>query len=244
MTVRIALVLSTLLLVTGCGGGDDDSSGSDSSGIDANGINGIYVGGGNEVGFGNFVIVALVDNGRIQAASDTGVIYNGSVSLQENNRFSSSLVLYDDFDSTRFATASLNGNYVAGRSLTGSYSASTNTTGSVNLDYSPDIYERSASLDLISGSWMVNSVSTSSTVTFEQNGDIFGTDSDGCVFSGSTTVPNTNRNMYKVSLKVENCGEFNGSYSGLGALSSADASNEFVVIATNANYGFAFDLIR
>lgn len=243
--LKTMLVLAISFFISACGGdGSDSSSSNDSPQIDTRQVNGIYLGQGEEVGFGSYTIVALVNNGQIQAVSDTGVIYGGPVRLQEGDRFSSSLTLYDEFDNRRFGTASLGGNYVSERLLYGDYNSSSGAKGSFDLTYIPEIYERSASLDMISGTWMVNNVSASSSVTFDSNGGIFGTDSDGCVFSGRLVVPDDKRNLYQVSLTIESCGQYNGSYSGLGAMYSVSENDEFVAIATNSNYGFALDLIR
>lgn len=244
---RITLAFIVAFLLTACGGGGGgggSSSSGDEPDVSASQVDGLYLGQGNEAGFGTFTIVALVKDGLLQAISDTGVLYSGSLNLQESRKFSSSLVLYDEYDSMRYGTASMSGNYVGRDSISGDYSASTGATGSVSLSYVPEIYERPASLDLVSGSWRVNNLSTPTTVTFDQNGDIFGTDSNGCVFSGGVTIPDKSRNLYKVNLRIESCGEYNGAYSGLGSLVSESGSEDFIIIAANSNHGFGLDLIR
>lgn len=242
---RITLAFIVVSSLTACGGGGGgSSSGGDDPEVSTSQVDGLYLGQGNEVGLGTFTVVAIVKDGRLQAVSDTGVLYSGSMNLQESSRFSSSLVLYDEYDSMRYGTASMSGSYVGLESISGDYNASTGAAGSVSLSYVPEIYERPASLNLISGSWSVYNLSTPTTVTFDQNGDIFGTDSNGCVFSGGATVPDGNRNLYKVNLRIESCGEYNGSYSGLGSLVSESGSEDFIIIATNSNHGFGLDLIR
>jgi hypothetical protein len=63
------------------------------------------------------------------------------------------------------------------------------------------------------------------TVTFDANGQLNGSHSNGCVYSGTASLPNAPRNLVKLNVMLSNCpssitgsGSMNGAYTGFGAL--------------------------
>ena len=67
------------------------------------------------------------------------------------------------------------------------------------------------------------------TVTIEADGRLTGSYSNGCVFNGSASIPDTSHNMVQLQIDLANCGsrgslkQWNGAYTGLGVLLSGDA---------------------
>ena len=67
------------------------------------------------------------------------------------------------------------------------------------------------------------------TVTIEPDGGLNGSYSNGCVFNGNASIPDTSHNMVRLQIDLANCGsqgsskQWNGAYTGLGLLLSGDA---------------------
>ena len=67
------------------------------------------------------------------------------------------------------------------------------------------------------------------TMTIEADGRLTGSYSNGCVFNGSASIPDTSHNMVQLQIDLANCGsrgsskQWNGAYTGLGLLLSGDA---------------------
>jgi hypothetical protein len=64
------------------------------------------------------------------------------------------------------------------------------------------------------------------TVTIDASGQLNGSYSNGCVFDGSASIPDSSHNMVRLQIDLANCGSqgssksWNGSYAGLGLLLS------------------------
>ena len=81
-------------------------------------------------------------------------------------------------------------------------------------------YEEGAPLEALSGIWSYNESSSGGgvytvTVEIDGNGQLFATDTAGCVFNGQLTVIDDRYSAYRVVVEVSACGEVNGNYSGL-----------------------------
>jgi hypothetical protein len=69
------------------------------------------------------------------------------------------------------------------------------------------------------------------TLTIDANGSIAGSHSNGCLFNGQATIPDSARNMAQLEMQLTNCGSltssrrWNGDYQGLGILLRDSASN-------------------
>lgn len=248
MAVKKLIPITLMALgLAACGGGSSDDGDSPSSGEqvsdNTNQLNGIYYGEGNESGFGQFEVISFVQDGRIYATANTGVGYSGSIKAGSGNEVTGSLTLYD-FDNAAFDTAALNGEYASKDYIDVAYARQTGPEGLVSLAYSAQAYEQPASLSKIAGVWTVTNLAANTSVTINSEGEFFGTDSEGCVFSGSFSVPNSNANLYNVDLKLESCGQINGQYSGLSAWSSTQTGEQLLALVSNSEYGFAYDFIK
>ena len=103
---------------------------------------------------------------------------------------------------------------------------------SFNLSPSAD-YNRALSLATLAGTYSRrdNSIfgeEVTLTVTIEASGRLNGSYSNGCVFSGSASIPDATHNMVQLQIELANCGshgsskQWNGEYAGLGVLLSGD----------------------
>lgn len=81
------------------------------------------------------------------------------------------------------------------------------------------VYERLSSLAIIAGSYSPNvDLYTGEHYIIDEDGVLSGGNGDGCSYYGKVWIIDPNRNLYRLNLSVSNCGELDGAYSGLGAL--------------------------
>lgn len=76
-----------------------------------------------------------------------------------------------------------------------------------------DVTADGASLDAIKGNY--SDLNQTASVAIDTDGVITGSDVDGCIYEGQVTIPNTDINVYELSLTISTCGEYDGDYSGL-----------------------------
>lgn len=87
-------------------------------------------------------------------------------------------------------------------------------------------YRRALSLEALAGSYAQHSLSgTTMTLTIQPDGQLSGSNANGCAFSGSATIPDGRRNMARLRMRMSSCGgsrlsekQWNGAYEGLGLL--------------------------
>jgi len=97
-----------------------------------------------------------------------------------------------------------------------------NDEGSLALAYDPS-YETESSLDKTSGIWTYSGAAGYTvTLTIEFDGDIFGSDTNGCVYSGLISVLDSSYNAYRAVVLITECGLVNDEYNGLAFLSDFD----------------------
>ncbi|HET9448532.1 MAG TPA: hypothetical protein VFO35_19835 [Steroidobacteraceae bacterium] len=94
-------------------------------------------------------------------------------------------------------------------------------------------YDRSVSLATLAGVYTQTTQTilgeqVTLTVTIDASGQLNGSYSNGCVFDGSASIPDSTHNMVRLQIDLANCGSqgssksWNGSYAGLGVLLSED----------------------
>lgn len=85
-------------------------------------------------------------------------------------------------------------------------------------------FERPASLDQLASTYTrTTSIGYTMTLSVTQGGQLTGSDSRGCVFNGSVTVPDPSHNLYQLDVVATSCGILNGTYAGRGTLLDATA---------------------
>ena len=62
------------------------------------------------------------------------------------------------------------------------------------------------------------------TITVNGSGNLSGSDSGGCIYSGNVQIIDSAYNIYRLNIRVANCGQFDGSYVGLGGYDPSDSS--------------------
>ena len=96
-------------------------------------------------------------------------------------------------------------------------------------------YDRSVSLATLAGVYTQTSQTilgeeVTLTVTIDASGQLNGSYSNGCVFNGAASIPDSTHNMVRLQIDLANCGSlgsskasWNGAYAGLGLLLSDNA---------------------
>lgn len=249
-----ALVFTALFILSGCGGSSSSAGPAPTptptptppAGLTLNDVAGFYSG---EVTSGEntiFVDALISSTGEIRVVTELDEQLTGNITLS-NNGFSD--VEFLSF----FPENSSDSGVILGRlntkgSLTGEFS-STELIGSgsfdgINTSYSltkEEFSSNGASFDDFSGNYA--SLSDDAQISFDSDGVINGLDTDGCLYGGQVSIPDSNTNIYSLSITVDNCDVFNGTFDGLATLVPAGSIEDIDVnaILLNADDG-AFSL--
>ncbi len=145
------------------------------------------------------------------------------------------------------STLSLDGEVTERDGMFGTY-AGEGAEGRFALTYSP-AYEDGSSLDLLSGLWTYSQSSSGGavytiTVELDDSGQLFGSDTAGCVFNGQLDLIDDRYSAYSAAISVSSCGEVNGDYSGLVFYPSAGATDFLYLGTDNGQFAFAVQLGR
>lgn len=178
-----------------------------------------------------YTVVGLIaPNGEARLIADSGEQVKGKLNLY-GQTFSGNMVSY-----------SYSGSLLYRGSFSGSYTQDTinaetiingNVTSKVSLNLDPSTH-LGASLERVAGTFVTADQQTS--IGIDKGGAISGSDTRGCIYIGSIQAPDTNINVYSISLGVSNCGEFNGNYSGLGTVQRIDDITALIFQVDNGSY--------
>ena len=122
----------------------------------------------------------------------------------------------------------------------------TTQSSSAQLDMSYSaLYEAGSSLALTAGVWSFGEAflgggAYAVTLDIDADGRLFGNDSDGCIFSGAVSTIDDRFNAYRTSVRIDNCGNFDGDYNGLAFLSDGDVGRLNALTLSVSNDVFAF----
>ena len=122
----------------------------------------------------------------------------------------------------------------------------TTQSSSAQLDMSYSaLYEAGSSLALTAGVWSFGEAflgggAYAVTLDIDADGRLFGNDSDGCIFSGAVSIIDDRFNAYRTSVRIDNCGNFDGDYNGLAFLSDGDVGRLNALTLSVSNDVFAF----
>jgi len=91
------------------------------------------------------------------------------------------------------------------------------------------MWDRPASLDSAAGTYTrSDSSGYAMSMTISANGQLSGSDSRGCQFTGTVHVPDPAHNLFRMETEVSSCGTFDGHYEGMGTLVDADAMQDWM----------------
>lgn len=225
MQVTRIFVLFLVLMAAACGGDDGGGSSVPPPAPEPDmSPGGIWYGTAQSDFSGTTDVVGLVTEAGqgIIIELDTASMYTTSLSV-DGAQYSGELRGYAAPgyvfpDGSTLATGSMEGDIEERNRLSGSFTLA-GSGGSFDLHYDRDSYEQTASLAIATGTWGYQlSSGYSVSVGINANGQLFGSDSDGCQFNGSISIPDGDYNAYAIQITVSSCPGVNGDYSGLGMI--------------------------
>ncbi len=231
------------LTLAACGGGGGGGSDPDTP-PPVSEVDGIWRGSFVSDSTGSYSLLGLIKDGEIRMLSaDNGSIHAGTASVASGGVFSATTTDYA-IGGTVYAETSMTGSYVQGQSISADYTATNGDSGTVSLTYD-ELYDRDSSLALTEGIWSVTEGAYTFTITIQADGTLDGSDTDGCIYSGSVSIIDSNKNLYDVDVSAANCGVADGDYNGYGVISDDQSANDtFSLVANNENYIIYGDLTR
>ena len=115
-----------------------------------------------------------------------------------------------EFEGSAEEATTLNGSWVA--------SVDKGITGKFSLTYD-EVYAEDSTLTRLAGNYSAQEANGfSRSVVILENGDIEGSDSDACTYSGDAAIVDTRWNAYRMTVAIAGCDERSGDYAGLGFL--------------------------
>jgi hypothetical protein len=236
------------LIVSGCGSGGGDSTGSSSS--PAQSIAGIWTGTLTSTTLQTaYGVVGLITESGTARFANTSTLaqYGGQVSVNGGS-FSSAATAYAPYggifpNGSTVGPVSVSGTFTEKGVMEGSYSG-VGDAGTFYLTYS-SLYDRPSSLALVSGTWKGSIEGYANTLTIDSVGNIDGSSTSGCTYSGNIGIIESSHNEYALTLSIGNCGGRDGLYSGLAALTDVNATNDSLLASvSNASYSYVASMTR
>jgi len=133
-------------------------------------------------------------------------------------------------DGSGLTSLEITANITERTQISGDWTAGSGETGTYTLDYD-NVHARPSSLASLADTWFFTDGAYSLFLSIDGNGDITGSDTDGCVFNGSSFIPDAAFNTYALTIDLSGCGAFNGTYQGLAFLTDSVATEDTLVVA-------------
>jgi hypothetical protein len=222
--LRKILVIALVSLVASCGGGGDSSNASTE--IAAAGI---YEGTLTPTGgTADVVFFMITSDGKVALVDVT--TNEGFIGTKTGNTLNGTIYSSVSVPATGEITT------VSGNNISGTYTSSIGG-GTYSLVANTNLYNRTSSLSKLEGTW-VDSVFTSGTGTttwvIQNDGAFIVSSTLGCNATGAFSVINTTKNEYNLTLNITTCIGFNGSYTGIAALSDTFNTDDSISLVFNS----------
>lgn len=135
----------------------------------------------------------------------------------------------------------------SGNNISGTYSSSIGG-GTFDLVADVNLYNRGASLSKLVGTWVdsfFTSVTGTTTWVIQSDGSFTMSSTSGCSATGQFSLIDPSKNEYEINLTVSTCPSFNGTYSGIGALSDTFFTDDLLsFIFNNGSLGGLFQPVK
>jgi len=152
-----------------------------------------------------------------------GVVLRGPVTVS-GDELTARATLYEadgaDIASAR-GTIELDGTVDERSRITANFTDSDGVRDRLSLVYDSN-HERDSSLDLVAGTWSRTIGTETLTLTVADTGTLDGSDSAGCVYTGSISTIDPDFNIYGLTVTITICVAKSGTYTGYGQLQDAD----------------------
>ena len=183
------------------------------------------------------------------ASTSTLAQYSGVISVIGNsNSFSGNVTAYapvgETFpDGSTVGIVSVSGTFTGQGAISGTYSG-VGDSGTFSLTYS-GLYNRPSSFAAIAGTWEGPVQVYTNTVTVGPSGNIIGSSTAGCSYSGNVGIIDPTYFAYNVNFSIINCGLESGTYIGLAALTDTVTANDTLLIeVSDPSFSFVASLTR
>jgi len=204
---------------------------------------------------GTDIVSGVVTSNELRLFSASwGGQYAGTGSVSGSS-FSGTLTAYAPWgyvfrDGSKIGSVTINGTVKYRDSISGTYSG-TGDNGTFSLAYD-SLYLRTPSLSLVGGNWLHQSDQLGTVPwTIDANGNITGSSSGGCVYSGEVSIVGIGVgysccNAYRISINISSCGALNGNdYNGLAFLDDTTKQNDTLIASVaNPTQAFTANFIR
>jgi hypothetical protein len=240
--------LAVCLLISACGSGGGGDTGSSSSPPQS--IAGIWTGTftSNVLHTAYGVGGLITESGTARFANTSLLSQYGGQATVNGGSFTSAATAYAPYggtlpDGSTVGPVSISGTFTEKGVMSGSYSGA-GDSGTFYLTYS-SLFDRPSSLSAIAGTWTASAAGYANTLMIDSGGNITGSSTSGCTYSGNVGVIDSTHNLYSLTLTIGNCGGRDGSYSGLAALTDVNATNDsFLISVSNASYSYVSTVMR
>ncbi len=235
----ISVISLTTLAACGGGGGSSDSN-TDTPVADA-AVGGIWVGTVTDNVFNDpqLFLGVSTDDGRFRFLSaDTLGQFVGAFdadgTLLSGSGVGIAPVGNTWLDNSTTIDISMTGTITERTRMSGSWSGGTGETGTFSFSYDA-MYDRGSSLTTVAGSWVSRDEFDNpvGSMTIDSAGRVDGQDAAGCLYSGDVTIINASYNAYNLSMAVSNCGDLDGTYSGLAVVADAAGTDDLLIYSVD-----------
>lgn len=241
------IAISTIALLTACGGGGGSGSPVD--------ISGTYIGSFTTAGSEPSDLAGIFDpRGEFRMFSfDGGRIYAGRINGDPSD-FVGSLTSYDIVNETDFSLlalrsegGSLSGAVTLGGNVSGTFSSSNSgQVGSFSLEPLGPPNEAATDISAFEGLWGNSDSLTGDAVglTIQANGSFSGSDSDGCNYTGRISPARPDIGIFAISLNAAcpGLGAFNAN--GLLEYLESESGDSFTAIISSSQRAVLLELLR
>jgi hypothetical protein len=178
------------------------------------------------------------------SSSDCAAVYKGSFTVNGNN-FSGESEAYA-IGGEKGGSVTFSGTVAEQSNMSGNFSSSNGNTGTYDFTYGQGS-DHPSSLEQVEGTWAYSYPDGSFVnAVIDSQGEISGSDSNGCVFTGVISLMDPDKSIYSIDYDVSQCAAHNGSYDGLAALGTdTDTRNdEIIFVAASGDYSALHVLMR
>ena len=113
-------------------------------------------------------------------------------------------------DGSTFGALAVDGMVRTGNRFTGTY-AGVGDTGGFALDYDAGIHEKGAALADLQALWSLSQPVYTLDFSFDDQGNLSGSDSNGCEYGGSASLVSAVTNVYRLEVSIASCNDRDGS---------------------------------
>ena len=237
MFLKISLIVLSLSIISACGGGGSDSDpGVVNTDAETASIGGVWFGTITYSDNSQESIAGIVSEtgkARFETSSGTQTSSNFAVT---GRTFSGPFTGYAPdgqvflSSGTQIVQGSLSGSFVPKSSVNGSSFVQGVAESTFTLSYD-NIYERTSSLEKLADTYSSQNGNYSLSVNVDDTGVVSGSDSDGCVYSGSVSIIDSRYNAYDLAVTIANCGPYSGAYDGLATLADDLGTNDKLIVS-------------